>query len=216
MNHHTPERHLVVLETTFQDQCEVKIKIKNRKRGKVRRHECLLHFSWIYTHPHTSTYSPLFQPVWCDRINQLASWGGKCGETPLTAGLLCRIVDVQCTVYIASLQYLVHWQLRSWPHLNPAIRRRTLGDTLSFSSHSSMLVHFQKLSKTSQNYPKLFKTSQNFSKLFNFQLKTYLINQTLVPCSFLNLANLFHLLSDQPLPFEPLMKVWSAAVHCKQ
>ena len=32
MNHHTPERHLVVLETTFQDQCEVKIKIKNQTR----------------------------------------------------------------------------------------------------------------------------------------------------------------------------------------
>ena len=100
MNHHTPERHLVVLETTFQDQCEVKIKIKNQKRGKVRRHECLLHFSWIYTHPHTSTYSPLFQPVWCDRINQLASWGGKCGETPPTAGLLCCILYSGCIVYI--------------------------------------------------------------------------------------------------------------------
>ena len=102
MNHHTPERHVVVLGTTFQDQCEVKIKIKNQKRGTVRGHECLLHFSWIYTHPHTSTYSPLFQPVWCDRINQLASWGGKCGETPLTAGLLCWIVDVQCIQYIVD------------------------------------------------------------------------------------------------------------------
>ena len=103
MNHHTPERHLVVLETTFQDQCfKVKIKIKKQKRGTVRRHECLLHFSWIYTHPHTSTYSPVFQPVWCDRINQLASWGGKCGETPLTAGLLCRIVDVQYIQYIVD------------------------------------------------------------------------------------------------------------------
>ena len=103
MNHHTPERHLVVLETTFQDQCfKVKIKIKKQKRGTVRRHECLLHFSWIYTHSHTPTYSPVFQPVWCDRINQLASWGGKCGETALTAGLLCRTVDVQCIQYIVD------------------------------------------------------------------------------------------------------------------
>ena len=36
------------------------------------------------------------------------------------------------------------YQLRSRAHLNPAIRRRTLGDTLSFGLHSSTLGNFLK------------------------------------------------------------------------
>ena len=36
------------------------------------------------------------------------------------------------------------YQLRSQAHLNPAIRRRTLGDTLSFGLHSSTLGNFLK------------------------------------------------------------------------
>ena len=48
------------------------------------------------------------------------------------------------SVYCQFVVYLVHWQLRSWPHLNPAIRRRTLGDTLSFGRHSSTLGNFLK------------------------------------------------------------------------
>ena len=131
---HTSERHLAEI---------VKIKIKNQKRGKVRRHECLLHFSWIYTHPNTSTYSPLFQPVWCDRINQLASWGGKCGETPLTAGLLCRIVDVLYSVYsILQTSVLLHLILKVAMHTTALLQDAILAQVSLFLRWSPSLLHF--------------------------------------------------------------------------
>ena len=151
MNNHTPERHLVVLETTFQDQCfKVKIKIKKQKRGTVRRHECLLHFSWIYTHPHTSTYSPVFQPVWCDRINQLASWGGKCGETPLTAGLLCRIVDVLYSVYsILQTSVLLHLILKVAMHTTALLQDAILAQVSLFLRWSPSLRPFCIFAKNS-------------------------------------------------------------------
>ena len=47
----------------------------------------------------------------------------------------CRLVGGWCTG---------RYQLRSRAHLNPAIRRRTLGDTLSFGLHSSTLGNFLK------------------------------------------------------------------------
>ena len=64
MNQHTSERHLVVLENTFQDQCEVEIEIKKTKKEAKSEgmNACCISvgFTHIHIHPHIPPCSSQF------------------------------------------------------------------------------------------------------------------------------------------------------------